>query len=213
MSAQNHIKTLISRFPGLGECAPDIEKAIALVIRCYENSGKILTCGNGGSAADAEHIVGELLKGFCKCRPVPEETVLKLRELYPGDGDDIARNLQDPLPAIALTSHISFTTAYNNDKDARYTFAQGVYGLGQEGDVCIGLTTSGNSENIIIACKVSKARGLVTIALTGKDGGKIKDVCDVIIRVPAHETYIVQEYHMPVYHAICRAVEDHFFKK
>lgn len=209
----NAIENLYKRYPILASCRKDIESAIDTIKDCYRKGKKIITCGNGGSAADAEHIVGELMKGVPKKRPVSSQFQAKLTKLYPDKTEEICSNLQTPLSAISLTSHISFTTAFNNDMNPEFTFAQQLLGLGKDGDVLMALSTSGKSKNIINACMVAKVLDMKTIALTGKDGGMLKDICDIVIRVPEKETFIIQEYHLPIYHAICSAVEDEFFKE
>lgn len=207
------MEKLFKRYPNLTPCKKDIEGAIDIIKECYGNGNKIITCGNGGSAADAEHIVGELLKGFRKKRKVSSEFREKVSKIYPDETNEICDNLQGSLPAISLTSHISFTTAFNNDMNPDFTFAQQLLGLGRQGDALIALSTSGKAKNVINACKLAKVLGIKTIALTGKDGGALKDICDVAICVPEEETFLIQEYHVPIYHAICSIVEDMFFEK
>ncbi len=153
------------------------------------------------------------MKGFRKRRKISSEFRKKVSKIYPKEAKEICDNLQMPLPAISLTSHISFTTAFNNDMNPEFTFAQQLLGLGRKGDVLIALSTSGKAKNVINACKLAKVLGIKTIALTGKDGGALKNICDVTIRVPEEETLLIQEYHLPIYHAICSAVEDIFFKE
>ncbi|MBU0533867.1 MAG: SIS domain-containing protein [Candidatus Omnitrophica bacterium] len=207
------VEKLCKRHPDLIACKKDIESAIDTVKECYKNNNKVLTCGNGGSAADAEHIVGELMKGSRKKRKVSSVFSEKIKGFYPQECKQLCDNLQIPLPAISLTSHLSFTTAFNNDMNPEFTFTQQLFGLGKEGDVLIALSTSGNAKNVINACKLAKVLGIKTIALTGKDGGTLKDICDIVIRVPEEETFLVQEYHLPIYHAICSAIENEFFEK
>ena len=190
------------RYPELECCKDDIEKALQLMIETYKNKGKILLCGNGGSASDSEHIVGELMKGFLLKRQVTDERLSqKMRE-----------NLQGALPAISLNSQIALMTAFNNDLNPDFVFAQQVYGYAKENDLLIGISTSGNSENVLNAVKVANSMGVKSIVLTGKDGGKLKNLATVSICVPANETCKIQEYHLPVYHYLCAKVEEEFFK-
>lgn len=205
------LEELIDRYPVLKECKEDILKAHEILVECYQNGNKVLIAGNGGSAADAEHIVGELMKGFMKRRELPDATKELIMKRDASLGGILAEKLQGALPAIALTSQSSIFTAFVNDVDAHLVFAQQVLGYGKPGDVFIGLTTSGNSPNIIYAAYLAGALGIKTIGFTGKSGGKLKDLCDVTIRVPADSTPRVQELHLPVYHALCAMVEEHFF--
>ncbi len=191
--------------PLLNKCREDVQKAVEAILRCYDDDGMVLVCGNGGSAADSEHIVGELMKGFLKKRPVPVEH----RELIGDDG--LSNNLQGALPAISLTSQTSLITAFMNDVDPSMVFAQQVYGYRNKANVLIGITTSGNSKNIVNAARVAGAFGMKTIGMTGETGGKLSEICDISIKVPAVETYKVQELHLPVYHAICAMVESELF--
>ncbi|MCM8900751.1 SIS domain-containing protein [Caldicoprobacter algeriensis] len=202
---------LIDRYPVLKECKDDILNAYEILVECYQNGNKVLIAGNGGSAADAEHIVGELMKGFMKRRELSDATKELIMRRDASLGGILAEKLQGALPAIALTSQSSIFTAFVNDVDADLVFAQQVLGYGKPGDVFIGLTTSGNSPNIIFAAYLASALGIKTIGFTGKSGGKLKDLCDVTIRVPADSTPRVQELHLPVYHALCAMVEEHFF--
>lgn len=187
-------------YKALKECIPTIEKCIELIIECYEKGGKLLVAGNGGSASDCEHIVGELMKGFKKERHYESKSL-------PGE------RLQVGLPAISLVSQSALITAISNDNGGDLIFAQQVLGYGKKGDIFIGITTSGNSSNIIKAALIAKERGLTVIGMTGSKGGKLKETADYTISVPADETFKVQEYHLPVYHAICASVENYFFEK
>lgn len=205
------IEDLISNYPELESCRSQIADAIDVVTDSMRQDGMLLTCGNGGSAADSGHIVGELLKGFEQDRPVTAETRRGLTDSYPDHGEYLAENLQGSLPAISLASHNAFLTAYANDVAPDMAFAQQVHGYGDSGDVLLGLSTSGNSENVLNAIKVANTGGLETIGLTGPDGGAMNDHCDVVIRVPGDSTADVQERHLPVFHTICRALETEFF--
>ena len=206
-----HIDTLIERYPVLEECRESIIDAYTIMEESYSNGGKLLIAGNGGSAADSEHMAGELMKRFRLPRPVPEEFADRLRETDPVLGADLAGKLERSLTAIPLVAHEALSTAYINDVDGLGVFAQQVYGFGRKGDVFIGITTSGNSRNVILAAVTARALGMKVIALTGISGGKICSCSDVVVRVPASETYIVQELHLPVYHCWCQMLEDKFF--
>lgn len=180
--------------------------------QAFEDKHKLFIAGNGGSAADAEHIVGELMKGFVKARKLPESFCKQLISVDPEMGKELSEKLQGALPAVALSGHVALSTAYLNDVDAQLGFAQQVNGYGIEGDVLLAISTSGNSKNVLYACIVAKAKGMKVIGLTGKDGGKLKDMADVAIIVPEEETYKIQELHLPIYHWLCLALEDAFFE-
>ena len=209
--------TLIARYPALESCAADIRAAIAALCACYRAGGKLIVCGNGGSAADAEHIVGELMKGFLLPRHLDENILAKLHEACdatdPMTIDYFMQNLQGALPAISLPSQLAISTAFSNDQAPDLTFAQQVLGLGKPADVLLGITTSGNSANVLYAFRMAKALGLTTIALTGASGGKCVTggYADIVIKAPDDETYKIQEYHLPIYHTLCIAVEEEFF--
>ena len=205
------LNELITRYPLLASIRGEIENAYNTIVECYENDGKVLIVGNGGSAADAEHIVGELMKGFVKNRTVSAEMQEALLEIDPERGAGLIKNLQGGLPAICLNAHTSLNTAFANDKDPVMIYAQQVNGYGKPGDVFIGISTSGNAENVMYAAVTAKAKGLKVIALTGKDGGKLAKVSDVAVIVPEKETYKIQEYHLPIYHVLCLMLEDHFY--
>lgn len=202
---------LFEHYPALLTCQEAIEQSFVILRDCYRKQGKVLICGNGGSAADAEHMVGELMKGFMRKRPLPAAQREHFRTLFPTDGADLADHLQGALPAIALTGQIALSTAFLNDVAADMIFAQQVYGYARPGDVVLGISTSGNSANVLNALKVGKAVGAQTIGLTGQSGGQMKALCDVLIGVPATVVYQVQEYHLPVYHLLCRLLEEEFF--
>ena len=207
------IKELVERYPALSVCKADIESAAKTIIGSYEAGGKLLVAGNGGSAADSDHITGELLKSFIKKRKPEKEFLESLSEIDQETGKYLEDKLQGSLPAIALSNNSALMTASLNDVDGNVMFAQQVMGLGKKGDVFLGITTSGNSKDIIYALVVAKAKGLKTIALTGKDGGKAKTIADISIVVPQEETFKIQELHLPVYHALCLTVEEHFWKE
>lgn len=171
----------------------------------------MLIAGNGGSAADSEHIAGELMKRFKIARPVPADLASKLKEIDPVRGENLARNLERGLMAIPLVAHEALTTAYINDVDGLGVFAQQLYGFGRPGDVFLGISTSGNSKNVLSATVVARALGIKVIGLTGENGGELAKIADVAIKVPSQETYMIQELHLPVYHCLCLMLEDHFF--
>lgn len=211
MKPMDHLTLLINRYPVLEPVKEAIFQAYCLLEKCYEGGGKLLIGGNGGSSADSDHIVGELMKGFCKKRQVPEDFAGKLMEADKERGKYLAEKLQQGLPAIALTGHTALSTAYLNDVDGLLTIAQQLYGYGKKGDVFLGISTSGNSENILYAAAAARAMEIPVIALTGKDGGRLAEAADVAIIVPEQETYRIQELHLPVYHALCLMLEERFF--
>ena len=202
---------LIERFRELEPIKSNIDLAIEAIINCYKNGNKVLIAGNGGSACDSEHIAGELLKSFVKKRPIKEEIRKELLRFE--EGEYIADNLEAPLRAIALTSHMGLSTAYLNDRDPYLIFAQQLLAFGDKGDVFIAISTSGNAKNIIYASKVAKAMGIKIISFTNNNGGKLAEMADIAIKAPAKETYIAQEYHEAIYHEICIRVEEYFFKE
>ena len=201
------MKILLNKYPQLKPCENDINLAVEKICGAYQNNNKLLVCGNGGSAADAEHIVGELMKGFMSKRELPENEKQKLIDVGGENGKKLADLLQIPLPAISLVASVSLATAFANDVAPELIFAQQVYGLGNENDILLGISTSGNAENVAYAMIAAKAKGLLTIGLTGKDGGKLKDLCDITIIVPENSTPDIQELHLPIYHYICKTVE------
>ena len=204
---------LIKRYPILERVREDIEAVYGILERCYENGGKLLIAGNGGSAADAEHIVGELMKGFVKRRPVTEEMKEALEKADPVRGKELSEKLQGGLPAIALMDHAALSTAFANDVDGMLSYAQQVNGYGKPGDVFLGISTSGNAENVMYAAVTAKAKGMQVVGLTGKDGGKLAGIADAAVIVPEMETYKIQELHLPVYHALCLMLEHRFYEQ
>lgn len=210
---QRHLDLLVQRYPVLVVCKEDIEKAYRILEECYTHDGKLLIAGNGGSAADSEHIAGELMKRFKTPRPVPADFAEKLQEVDSVRGPELAKNLEQGLMAIPLVAHEALSTAYINDVDGLGVFAQQLYGFGRPGDVFLGISTSGNSKNIMSATVVARALGLKVIGLTGAKGGELADVADVAIRVPETETFMIQELHLPVYHCLCLMLEEQFFGK
>lgn len=206
-----YLDSLTERYPELKEQRENISRAYGILEKAYANRGKLLVAGNGGSAADAEHIVGELMKGFVNPRKLNDQELRKLEQADPQNGRAIGEKLQGALPAIAVVDHVALSTAYLNDVDPMLGFAQQVYGYGSEGDVFLAISTSGNSKNILYACTVAKAKGMRVIGLTGRDGGRLKEMADVTVIVPKQETYQIQELHLPVYHTLCLMLEERFF--
>lgn len=206
-----HIDKLIEAHIVLSECKDEMMQAYELLRLCYSNHHKLLICGNGGSAADSEHIVGELMKGFKLRRKVPEQQTELFKKIDSEAGSLLGDHLQGALPAIALTAQTALATAYLNDCLPTLLFAQQVYGYGQMGDCFLGISTSGNSQNVLYAAIVAKAQGLSLIGLTGAKHNKLEALCDVCIRVPETETYKIQELHLPVYHCLCMMLEEYFF--
>lgn len=210
--SNREIDILIDRYPQLIVCKKDILSAFNIIKNSYKNKGKLLIAGNGGSAADAEHIVGELMKGFKSPRKLSQEYKDKLKEIDNEFGDILAENLQGALPAIALDGHMSLTTAYMNDCEPLLCFAQQINGFGNQDDVFLGISTSGNSKNILYAAIVAKAKGMKVVGLTGEKESKLSDISDICIKVPETETYMIQELHLPVYHCLCLMLEHVFFE-
>lgn len=206
------MKELLMRYPQLEVCKEDIERAVQAIIKCYENGGKLLLCGNGGSCADCDHIVGELMKGFLKMRPLSQEQKNEMAALSP-EVSQFADKLQGGLPAIALPSITALNSAFCNDVDPELIYAQPVMAMGKPGDILIGISTSGNAKNVYAATVTAKALGMTVIGLTGNTGGKLKEISDIAVCAPEKETYKIQELHLPVYHYICAAVEAHFFSE
>jgi len=213
-STLEKISELIERYPALEICRKDLISATEKICNCFNGGNKILICGNGGSAADSLHIVGELMKGFNLPRKIEtfdKNFVERAEKLFPADVDYFKKNLQCALPAISLVSEISLSTAVANDNAADLIFAQQIFGLGRRGDILLAISTSGNSANVLYAAKVAKILGLEIISLTGRTGGKLKNISDVTICAPADSAYTIQEFHLPIYHALCIAAENEFF--
>lgn len=206
-----HLETLIKRYPELFTCEKEILESYLVLEECYKKGGKLLIAGNGGSAADSEHIVGELMKAFKLPRILPKDFKKKLINENSELGKVLANNLQSALPAIALDGHLALSTAYMNDCEPLLCFAQQVNGYGNENDVFLGISTSGNSKNIIYAAITAKAKGMKVIGLTGAKDSKLSEISDITIKAPEIETYKIQEYHLPIYHALCLMLEDEFF--
>lgn len=208
-----HLELMISRCPELDACVADLEEAFQLWRGSFASGYKTLVCGNGGSAADGEHIVGELMKGFLLERPLGGAFFKQAVEAFGDHGRYLASHLQGALPTISLSSHTGLVTAFGNDVTFDTVYAQQVYGYGVPGDVLIALSTSGNSKNVINAIQVATLRGLVTIGFTGSSGGQMADLCDVTIRAPHQETYRIQECHQAMYHTLCAMLEEAFFEQ
>lgn len=209
----DYIKELIERYPALAVCEKDIRAAAEAIIESYKAGGKLIVAGNGGSAADSDHITGELLKSFVKKRKPEEKFLAALSSIDSDTGTYLSDKLQGSLPAIALTNNSALMTASLNDVDGNVLFAQQVMGFGKKEDVFLGISTSGNSKDVIYALVVAKALGVKTVALTGKSGGKCKELADISIVVPQSETFKIQELHLPVYHALCLTIEEYFWKE
>ncbi len=204
-SSYNHLETLFERYPLLRSISESIINATDLLIELFKNGNKLLVCGNGGSASDSEHIVGELMKGFILPRKISKELEVKINDKVLTDA------LQYGLPAISLVSEVALSTAFSNDQLPTAVFAQQVLGYGKPGDVLLCISTSGNSLNCVYAAKVAKAIGVKVISLTGQKDSKLKELSDITIQAPSCETFKIQEYHLPIYHAICLALEEEFF--
>lgn len=212
IKAINHfIDDLVMRYPVLSESKKEIKDGAELLIKTIETGGKFLICGNGGSSADADHIVGELMKGFIHLRPLSQKQKDSLEITGGKTGRHIGNFLQQGIPAISLSAHTALNTAFINDVDPSLIFAQQVMGLGKTEDVLWGISTSGNAKNVVSAAITAKAIGLRTFAMTGEKESQLSEICDICIRVKGTETYIIQELHLPVYHSLCMILEDHFF--
>ena len=205
------LSELLKRYPQLEICKHTLTEAVSVMIDCYKNGGKILLCGNGGSCADCDHIVGELMKGFLKKRPLSTEQKAQMTNLSPLLDEETLSKLQGGLPAISLPSLTALNSAFCNDVDPELIYAQSVMAMGKTGDVLIAMSTSGNAKNVFAAAKVAKGLGLTVIGLTGKGGGNLSEISDICIQVPETETFKVQELHLPVYHYLCAATEEEFF--
>ena len=213
MNPLKHVDVLIERYPELESQRENILEAYKILEESYANGGKLLIAGNGGSAADAEHIVGELMKGFENPRRLGETETEKLKNVNNDLGTILAENLQGALPAIALDGHFALSTAYMNDCEPLLCFAQQVNGYGREGDVFLGISTSGNSKNVLYAAVVAKAKGMKVIGLTGAKDSKLNEMADVTIRSSQTRTYMIQEQHLPIYHCLCLMMEERFYGK
>jgi D-sedoheptulose 7-phosphate isomerase len=202
---------LFLRYPHIEFLRDKITNTISIFRTNYYSGGKILICGNGGSASDSEHIVGELLKGFVLNRKIKQTIGLEIKRLFPLDFDSFIENLQTPIPSISLVSQTAFISAYNNDKNSNFVYAQQVLAYGNKNDSLFCISTSGNSINVVNAAKIAKVLGVKIISLTGHNGGKLKDLSDCLINVPSNVTSVIQEMHLPIYHAICMILEEELF--
>ena len=207
----DYLQQLTERYPQLTAIKADINDAYTIIAESLNCGGKLLIAGNGGSAADAEHIVGELMKSFVKKRNLPESFISEINQIDSETAQYIVPRLQPGLPAIALTGHTSLNTAVINDIDGNITFAQQVYGYGKEGDVFLGISTSGNAKNVLYAAATAKAKKMKVISLSGGAGGALRRLADVSIIAPETETYKIQELHLPIHHCLCLMLEEHFF--
>ena len=197
--------------PELEPCRASLREGAELLIRTFREGGKVLVCGNGGSCSDAEHIVGELMKGFLLKRPLDAALKERFAERFGDEGRSLASRLQGALPAMALGAHTALGTAFANDVDGKLVFAQQVLGYGREGDLLIGISTSGNAQNVCLALMTARTLGLSTLALTGRGGGRAATLCDCLIAAPDDRTFRVQEHHVALYHMLCAAAESEFF--
>lgn len=214
MAEQNgsiHLADLVRRFPELEPTASVIQAVVERICSAYRAGSKILVCGNGGSASDSEHIVGELMKGFVLRRSLADEAIDRFKQSGLPNAVEVAARLQYGVPAVSLAGHPSLATAIANDTDASMVFAQQVFVLGKPGDVLLGLSTSGNSVNVVNAVTVARVQGLATIAMTGAASSRLEELCDITLKVPTDNTHRAQEYHLPIYHAICLMVEASLF--
>ncbi len=208
---QPEIETLLSNYSDLAPLGAEVARACDLLIACFQGGGQVLACGNGGSAADCEHLVGELMKGYLSTRPLPAAARTALLATSATDGAYLADHLQGALPAISLVSQVGLITAVANDMGPDLIFAQQVQGYGRPGDALIAISTSGNSRNVVLAARVARARGLATLAFTGRSGGALRGVCDVALCVPHDQTAVIQERHLALYHTLCAVVERVLF--
>ena len=205
------INPLFTRFPELEPCRAAIFSTVDALEKCFRSGGKLLLCGNGGSCSDAQHIVGELMKGFLSTRPLSDAAKADMRANCPGIDERLLGLLQNGLPALALSDASALITAFANDVEPDYVYAQQVLALGRPGDMLLGISTSGNASNVFYAAQTAKALGLTVVGLTGKTGGKLASASDIAIIAPSNETYRIQEYHLPIYHAICAEIERRIY--
>ena len=207
----DYLQKLIDKYIELSDISDKIEASHELLFKCFMRGGKIFTCGNGGSAADAEHIVGELMKGFRLLRELTQEQNQNIAEFFPEEASFLSKNLQQAIPAISLVSSVSFSTAFSNDVNPDFIFAQQIFGLANPGDVLIAISTSGNSMNVVNAAKIARVKALKIIALTGENGGNLENYSDVTVHAPSKDVAIIQEYHLSIYHCLCSMLEQKIF--
>lgn len=206
-TTESFLDDLTGRYPATEPCRDQVERGFELLLDAVKGGGKILLCGNGGSAADSTHISGELMKELAKKRPLSAEE----RELFGAEGEDVADHLQGAIASISLPDQLGIQSAFANDVGAQFGFAQQVWGLGRSADALMAISTSGNSPNVIHALRAARARGMRTLGLTGHDGGKMAPLCDVAIIAPGADTQQIQEHHLPIYHALCLMLEEALF--
>lgn len=205
------MENLLKRYPQLEKCIGNISEAAEMMLDIYRNGGKILLCGNGGSCADCDHIVGELMKGFLSLRKIDKNIEEKIGALFPEDKEYFTRTLQGSLPAISLPSQSALLSAFANDVEADMVYAQLVFGYGKTEDLLIAMSTSGNSKNVVNAAKMAKVKGMKVLAFTGEKDSKLSEICDITIKAPECETYKIQELHLPIYHYLCAEIERQLF--
>ena len=205
------VNQLLGRYPALQVCRQELLDAVTAICESYRSGHKLIACGNGGSAADAEHIVGELMKGFLLPRHLAPAMRARMQQVCPDEADYFMDNLQGALPALSMVNQVALNTAFANDQAPDLSFAQQLLGMGEAGDILLAISTSGNSTNVVYAVQMAKVKDVKSIVLTGKSGGRLKDLADIVICVPEDETYRIQEYHLPIYHMLCIAAENEFF--
>ena len=205
------VDQLLGRYPALQVCRQELLDAVTAICESYRSGHKLIACGNGGSAADAEHIVGELMKGFLLPRHLAPAMRARMQQVCPDEADYFMDNLQGALPALSMVNQVALNTAFANDQAPDLSFAQQLLGMGEAGDILLAISTSGNSTNVVYAVQMAKVKDVKSIVLTGKSGGRLKDLADIVICVPEDETYRIQEYHLPIYHMLCIAAENEFF--
>lgn len=207
------MESFYNKHPEFTLIKENIMEACQLITDAYRIGGKLLVCGNGGSCADSDHIVSELMKGFLLYRPLDIELKNRFKQYFGENGWKVSEKLQYSLPAISLNAHISFSTAFTNDVDAELAYAQQVMGYGKKEDVIIGISTSGNAKNVYFAFMTARVKGMKCIALSGRDGGKLASIADCSLIVPHNETYLIQEHHLVIYHFICSFIESEMFER
>lgn len=205
------LEELVRRHPALSCCKPELYRATERLIECFARGGKLLACGNGGSAADCEHVVSELMKAYRLERPLEADKRERIRTMFPEDAEKLIENLQRAVPAISLVSQTALLTAFGNDVSAQMLFAQQVLSYGRPGDILLAISTSGNSPNILYAAQIARLQGVKVLSLTGASGGKLKAYSDIAVCVPSTVTFQIQEMHLPVYHCLCACVENELF--
>ena len=205
------VDQLLGRYSALQVCRQELLDAVTAICESYRSGHKLIACGNGGSAADAEHIVGELMKGFLLPRHLAPAMRARMQQVCPDEADYFMDNLQGALPALSMVNQVALNTAFANDQAPDLSFAQQLLGMGEAGDILLAISTSGNSTNVVYAVQMAKVKDVKSIVLTGKSGGRLKDLADIVICVPEDETYRIQEYHLPIYHMLCIAAENEFF--